>query len=445
MEEMKGVHQRAEKFGSEAKAFAQEKGKTFGSEVGSVAKRGSRSLGDIIALLFKIFAYFILGCICFALVVALFAVAIMSIGLFPLKDFLLTDGLQSALAWSTLIFFIAVPVIGVITWLIRRLAKIKTNRRFMRLSFTSLWIIGWICFISLCVSVGRDFKNENRPKEEEIFLSNPGISKLEITTNDPLQKFHRNRSIRFEPFEDLDEDTVYVNNVEVQIVKSPNDSFKVTMVKFARGRNVNDADTHASLINFTAEQKDSLLIIDKGIPITKKDKFRNQEILLTVYVPVGKQIRINRSVPWGRDVHFEFGWNNRHDWDYYDNPDAMYGWDRDVDYIMQPKGLYTLDGKPADERNEPKSKNRRGTHITIDANGINVQDGDDYRYDNNTVPAIDSLRQKLEREQQRAKDSLQKAKDKIEQQLEKLDDKANGPTAFVPYSLPSYNPMLNMN
>ena len=92
MEEMKGVQQRAEKFGKEAKTFAQERGKNFGTEVGNVAKRSGRSLGDIIALLFKIFAYFILGCIGFAVVAALFALGVLSIGMFPLKDFILAPG-----------------------------------------------------------------------------------------------------------------------------------------------------------------------------------------------------------------------------------------------------------------------------------------------------------------------------------------------------------------
>ena len=128
VEEMKGVQQRAEKLGHEARAFAEEKGKTMGAEMGNVARRSSRSLGDIIVFIVKAFAYFILGCFAFAFVIALFAFAIASIGVFPLKDYLLTDGWQNVFAWGTLIFFIAIPVIGIITWIIRRLAKTKGDR-----------------------------------------------------------------------------------------------------------------------------------------------------------------------------------------------------------------------------------------------------------------------------------------------------------------------------
>ncbi|MEO6404403.1 MAG: PspC domain-containing protein [Ferruginibacter sp.] len=451
MEEMKGVQQRAEKFGKEAKNLAKERGQAFGADVSSVAKRSSRSLGDVIVLLFKVFAYFILGCIAFSFVVALFAIGVFAIGIFPAKDYLLTEGWQTALAWGTLIFFIAVPIVGVITWVIRRLAKIKTNRRFMRLSFSALWVIGWVCFIGLLASVSRDFKASNTLREEEVALSNPGVSRLEITSDSPAKKYYSNRWFRMEPFEGLDEDTAYVRNITVHIIKSPNDSFRVTMMKMVRGNKRHYADTLAALINFNVTQQDSTLLIDKGIAINKTDKFRNQRIVLTVYVPVGKQIRIDRSVGWGHNVNFEGGpWGNN-DWNV-EFDDVEEGWDEGVDYIMQKDGLFTLDGKPADSYKHPGVRiNKKGIRvrdndddITIDENGVTVNGNDNYRYDSLNKPTrIDSLRMKLDQEQRRTKDSLQKVKQQIDKQLEKIENKEDGGTAFV-NTMPVYNLMLSV-
>jgi len=443
MEEMKGVQDRAQKFGKEASSVVGEKTKAFTAEANTIARRGSRSFGDIIAFLFKIFAYFILGCIGFAVVVALFAFGIFSIGMFPVKDFVLTDGWQNAFAWGTLIFFIGAPIIGILTWLIRRVAKIKTNRKAMRVSFFSLWVIGLACFISLLVSVGRDFRYTNNTTEEEIALTNPSVNKLEITTSAPGKKFYSNRWFRMEPFEGLDEDTAYVQNVSVHIVKSSNDSFRVTMLKMVRGSKKRYADTLAAMMNFNVAQIDSMLLIDKGIAITKKDKFRNQRVVLTVYVPVGKQIRVNRNVGWGYDIHFGGPGNN--DWDI-DFEDVEQGWDHNVDYIMKEDGLYTLQGEPADTWKHPKPKVTRDAEDGEDGVQMNNAAEDNYRYDkNNPASKIDSMKLKLEKEQQRIKDSLQKAKEKIDKQLEKLDNSASKPTAFVSYSLPAYNPLLIMN
>lgn len=448
-EEMKGVQQRAEKFTREAKSMAHEKGKAFTADAGAAARRGGRSLGDVIVLLFKIFAYFIMGCIGFALVAGLFGLGIAAIGLFPLKDFVLTDGWQNIFAWGTLIFFIAAPIIGIITWIVRRLAKIKSNRKTMRLSFIGLWLIGVFCFIALIVSVSRDFKAVNSLNEQDIVLTNPSANKLEITTVSPDQKFYRSRWFRIEPFQGLDEDTAMVQNVTVHIVKSPNDSFRVTMLKMVNGRTRRYADTLANMINFNAVQRDSLLIIDKGIAITRKDKFRNQHIVLTVYVPVGKQIRVNRNVGWGGG-NISFGpWGDRNDWDI-DFEDLEHGWDEDVDYIMKADGLYELNGKPADEWKHSNDEGNENSNQKQDSNQVNMINGS-YRYNDKTITPHEAdsiIKQKMQQEQldHRTKDSLLKEKIKIDQLLEKKQDKVynDQPEQSISYSLPAYNPLLVM-
>jgi len=441
MEEMKGVQQRAEKFGKEAKTFAQERGKTMGTEVSEVAKRSGRSLGDIIVLLFKIFAYLILGSIGFALVIALFALGIASVGLFaPIKDFVLNDVWQNIFAWGTLIFFIATPIVGILTWVIRRLAKIRNNSKTMRFGFIGLWIIGWVCVVSLVASISNDFRYSNRLNEEDVALTNPGVAKLEVTTNSPNKKYYRNNWFRIEPFENIEEDTAIVRNIRVHIIKSPNDSFRVTMIRTACSFDKNDANRLANLIDYQVMQMDSLLIIDKGIMINRTDKFRNQGVTITIYVPVGKHIKINNNVGWGNDVHFG-GWRDDR---YIESDDVEEGWDQGVDYIMTAnEGLTSEDGTPANSWKYPRKKTQQDQEEDDDSNGVRMKGSDNYRYDRNTAPAkLDSAKQKLDVEQKRIIDSLQKVKDKIDKQLEKLDAGTSQPNAVVTYSMPAYNPMM---
>ena len=450
VEEMKGVQQRAEKLGHEARAFAEEKGKTMGAEMGSVAKRGSRSLGDIIVFIVKAFAYFILGCFGFAFVIALFAFAIASIGVFPLKDYLLTDGWQNVFAWGTLIFFIAIPVIGIITWIIRRLAKAKTNRKVLRFTFFGLWLIGLFCFIAMIVSIAKDFKSVSSINEQEIALSNPRVNKLEITNNSPSKKYYRNNSLRFEPFQNFDEDSMPIENVTIKIIKSPTDSFRVTMIKMANGSNRRNADTLASLIKFNATQKDSLLVLDKGITITKVDKFRNQRIIITVYVPVGKQIKVNNNVGWGHNIHFNGPWNNS-DFDI-DIDDEERGWDENVDYVMKANGLYRLNGKPADKwKNGDKNKSNDDGDDQDDKDSTRmINKGGTYRY-NNSAEKIDSLKTDLQKVQQLYKDSLLKEQNEIkkkqeenQKKLEKLNVTKSETEATANCPLQSYSPMASI-
>ena len=285
----------------------------------------------------------------------------------------------------------------------------------------------------------------NRLNEENVTLTNPAINKLEVTTNSPDKKYYRNNWLRMEPFENLEEDTALIKNIRVHIIKSPTDSFRVTMIRMACGPDKTAANRLANLIEYKTVQMDSLLVIDKGININRTDKFRNQRIILTIYVPVGKQIKINRNVGWGNEMHFGAWGDDR----YLESDDTEDGWDEGIEYKMTAnEGLVDINGKPANEWKYPRAKKTNDD----DGEMMNSDDGDGYRYDK-SIPAtkIDSLRMKLNLEKRNLRDSLQKEKDSInkkkqiiEKQLEKIGGNGDQ-TSIISYGLPAYNPMLILN
>jgi len=447
MEEMKGVKQRAEKFGQEAKAFATERSKTVGSDIGNVAKRSSKSLGDIIVLLVKIIAYFIIGCVGFALVIALFASALASVSIFPLKDFVLRDGWQTIFAWGTLIFFIAVPVIGIITWIIRRLAKIKSNGRIIRFTFISLWIVGWVCVVCLVSFVTQDFRSTSNIVTQQITLSNPTVDKLEITpADDLLSHSYRNRSFNFTPFSNFtDEDTFYVNNVHFRILKSKNDSFQVSIIKLADGKSRVDAENIASQISYNLVQVDSLLKTPNGIPIYKNNKFRNQHVIITVSVPVGKRIKIDQAI-WDGGDRINVNFDNN-DWDDYWG-DEEHGWTTDEEYIQKADGLYKLNGERAGESHDNDDDNgdddnNDAPKVKINGDGVDIHDGDNNVRINKSGVIITPEGEDIK---QKTLDSLkiinEKQKDSLEKEL-KEKEKLSKQTHQDAYIMPVGSPIIN--
>lgn len=422
------------KMGMEAGNMAKEKGSDFGKEVHYAARRSSGILGKIIVTLFKIFMYLVLGSIALAIIVALFAIAVAAIGLFPLKDFVLTDGWQTVLAWGTLLFFIAVPVIGIITFIIRSFARVKTSNKLMRYSFISLWILGIVCFVGLISSVGRDFKSISSLNEENISLQNPAVASLEVM---PFQNINYRRIgwFNFEPFGTLGntDDTAFIRNVKIRIIKSPTDSFQVRIVKMSNGNNRRNADTLKSLINFNISQNDSLLMMDKAITINTTDKFRNQYVEATIAVPVGHRIMINKNFGYGNRVRFGGFWGGN-EWYYYnddniDDYDFSYG----VEYVMKDDGLYTLNGQRSDRNNDDWNDNSSDDNnmVTPPANN----NGSGYRYNQSKIDSLkdvqeqqlqkmqssmDSAKSAREKEIQRLTDSLKKSNEEINQKIEKL-------------------------
>ena len=443
MEEMKGVGKKAEKFGKEASAVVTEKANMVAGDVKNFSRRNRGGLGNVIAMIAKIFAYFIIGCVCLALVMALFALAVVSIGVFPLKDFLIGGNYQNALAWGTLVFFIAVPIIGIITWIIRKIANSKGNSKMLGFSFGAMWVIGWICFICLLASTSQEFRYSSKNlAEQEIALTNPMVDKLEITAKSPLDKYNNRRFIRFEPFEGIQEDTAFVNNIDVRIVKAINDSFKVTIIRTATGKSRNIAENNASKIEYSGVQKDSVLLMNKGIGINKTDKFRNQRVVLTIYVPVGKRIKVDKSISWFNNVHFGSNWDNN-DW-YYDSDDNYDDWKTGQEYIMKADGhLYSLNGDPAGKQGRTKVIiNGDGIEVTTD----NINNDDNYRYnDGQPMNKLDSIKVNLEKEKQKIKDSLEKVKEKIEKQLEKISNSNNIEPMPLSSQLPAFGPMMGIN
>ncbi|MEP6948606.1 MAG: PspC domain-containing protein [Ginsengibacter sp.] len=431
VEEMKGVKERVSKLGKEAGSIAKEKGHEIGLEMHYAARRTGGALGNIIVTIFKVFAYFVLGCIALSLIAALFGLAIVSIGLFPLKDFVLTDGWQSVLAWGTLIFFIGVPVIGVITFIIRRIARIKSRNRLMRYSFLGFWVLGIICFVALISSVGGDFRRTNSANEEKITLTNPGVRSLEVNSFNN-NRYHRGNSwFRLEPFASFDDDTAYIGNVRIKIEKSLTDSFQVSVIKMCNGYTRRYADTLASLINFNIAQNDSLLFVDRAIAINTANKFRNQSVEVIIYVPVGHLIKINKNLGYNNNIRVNGPWN-REEWYNWDEDDFYYKYGEE--YIMKDDGLYTLHDIPSGKEDSWHSDDENN-----DNSGSIDEDQKNYRYDRRIQvdslkmikekqmqkiqQSMDSIKAERDKQINRMKDSLRNVKEKPDQKTARMDEK----------------------
>ena len=354
--DLEGFKDRATAFGNELKERAQEVGenlssvgKRAGAEAAAVGRKTGNGVGHVLGVLIKIFIYFIVGCILFGIVVGLFTLGVVLTGLLPAYSYVINDGFQYVLAWGTLIFFVWVPVIAIVTWIIRRIAGKKGNSGIIRLTFLSLWILGVICFVNLLVSVRSDFRYRNYPIEQNIALKNATVNKLEIKSASRGRYYDRNW-LRFEPFTSLDDDTVFVKNIRLRIVKATGDSFEVKMVKIANGSSKSEAEKIASKIAFNVTQNDSIVMLDRGIAITPQDKFRNQQVIVTVAVPVGKRIYIREDIGWGDNVRVSFDGDNDF-WDWENNEESKsLSWRHNIEYVMTVKGLERLD--KVDENNE---------------------------------------------------------------------------------------------
>lgn len=336
------VKESAANLSNKAKTFAQTRGKTFAAEAGSAAGRVGSGIGRVIGVLFKAFFLFIAGCIAFGLFVGLMALIFGGVSVWPLKNFILDGGWQTFFAWGTLLFFIGVPVVAMLTWLIRRITRVKSKDSYLGWTFGGLWALGWVCVSLFVASLSNDMRRTDKV-DEVMSIVQPANDKMIVKVTEPELQY----SGSFWWFDndsegwDIDQDTLRMANVKLRIQKSPDSLYHVIVSRYSAGKNNTDASERARNIQYTTSYADSVLNLGNGLAIGKNDKFRFQRVAVLIQVPVGKKIRFDESLDRIHPVNirlYERNRRNRSDWDMEWNWDNYLSWDTNVDYTMNANG-----------------------------------------------------------------------------------------------------------
>ena len=366
-EDLEGFKNRAEKWGGEFKEKAQhfgkefgttvgQKGAQFGTEAGYVAKKSGNRLLNALGILLKAFFLFLAGILAFVLLIALIALTGAGVGVFPLKDFFLEGFWQNALAWATLLLFLGVPVIALVVWCIRRIMGIRSGNRYIGFTFSGLWFIGLICGILLAVSITRNFDARAREKQDYT-VAQPSKDKLIVKVPDTKVKVY-GRWFKMDGIMSMNNDSLFLNNVRLHIVKSTDSFYHISSFKYSNGSDEGIALRNIKEINYGINQQDSTVWLDRGFSLKRGTKFRNQGVQVTIQVPVGKRIEIDKSVSrrlnWFR-IHTG---RNEWDWEEDDWSNNYEDWSSNVEYIMTPGGLERV--KKDKKVEEDRDDNRNG-------------------------------------------------------------------------------------
>lgn len=359
---------KAEKWGTEFKDRAQEWGKEFGQTVGekgqafsnevrTAARSGGSRLGHAIGIVFKAFFLFIAGVIAFALLTGLVTLMFGGVNFYPLKNFFLDGFWQNFLAWATLVLFLAIPVIALITWLIRRIMRVKSKNPYLGYIFGGLWTIGLICAIFLAASIARNYRSKNGINEN-VSIVQPAGNKVVVRVSDDAGHYYDTDWFGFDwdgdaPFFGVSEDSLMFRTVLVRIAKSDDSNFHTKLIKFSRGADPATAKSYASNINFNINQQDSAIILPRGFAVTKKNKYHTQQVLVIVEVPLNKKIEVDGSVNQYEWFDMYSGYNNRRRWDrdWNNAVNNTEGWNENTEYIMTAEGL-----KPTHQTEDDKAE-----------------------------------------------------------------------------------------
>jgi phage shock protein PspC (stress-responsive transcriptional regulator) len=402
------VKSTAQRMSDSAQTFTQQQARPFATEFSNnVVRPAANGVGHAIGVIFKAFFLFIAGCIALFLFGMLMVFLFGGIAWWPAVNFLFTSGWQKFLFWGTLIFFIAVPVIGFITWLIRRVAKARGNR-YLGWTFGGLWTIGWICAVLLASSIARDVRRRDGVEAE--LPVNVSGSRMVVNVAEPRIRYSGNLwGVHDDDGGwDISDDTLRYNNVNIMVDKSDDSAYHVTVHKYSQGSSATDARTRAEATQFTAYTQDSVLHIGSGLRLDKRNTFRGQGVVVEIKVPVGKRLRFNQSVdetfrPWDIRVTERSGkrrYNGRYrvEWEWAESFD----WKPNMDYIMTSEGTLA----------EPDKVNI--------VNGNVIEQRRDSEKE--IQEEVDELERRIRDRREKLEEMRRDSSNKLERELERLEE-----------------------
>lgn len=360
-----GAKQMSSELGTKSKAFA--------VEAKPIVRSTTSGIGHAIGVLFKAFFLFVAGTIAFVLLMLLIGAVIGGVAAFPFKGFFLEGTWQNIAAWGTLLLFLLVPVVALLTWVIRKIIGTKSRNPYLGYSFGFLWFVGLICFITLISSFFNNFR-VSAQEQQTVEIAQPVSGKMVVKVPTAKVKVY-GRGFGMDEVFSMDGDSLYINNIRLRIVKSTDSLYHVRYDKRSSGATRGKALTNAQSIKYNVNFKDSVLSLDKGFTVSEESKFRNQRVVVTIEVPVGKRIYIDRTVD--RLEWHNITFNGRGgDWEWEDdNRWSHSGWnDTNVEYLMTEDGLERVDGRDKIEKVEREEGNIEGELERIEREKKELQD-----------------------------------------------------------------------
>lgn len=413
-ERMKGwgeeVKESAQQFSNKAKEFSNTRGREFATEMNQTVRRTGGGIGHAIGVLFKVFFLFIFGTIAFALFIALIAVLFSLPQWWGLNEFLWSSSWQQVYAWGTLIFFMLVPLIALIVWVVRRIMNARAGSNYLGWTFGALWTLGWVSLVLLISSVGRDFSRSEFKDNEATAFSIPK-GKMVVTVSQPELEYTGNYGWIDGDIRgwDFTGDSMRLANVWFDVSASPDSLYHVTIRRTANGRTEEEARVRASEFTYNAITQDSLLDLPSSYSIGKGSKFRIQQVGVLIQVPKGKKIRFDASVTDKLNIgRVTVNRRNRRNMGISVDNDYEFAFFTGVDYTMGIDGKLLQDGVKVPESSGPRRNN-----------------SGNYRYNSNdTATSVTPAVSPEEEASQKLEEEKRKIREEGERKIKELEEKA---------------------
>ncbi|WP_396179047.1 PspC domain-containing protein [Flavobacterium sp.] len=297
-----------EEFDNVSEKFKNANYDAMGNQVKTGVDRIASNVGKVFMVIFKAFAK-VLGVI--LILTALPVLVMLLIGIFtlgsaafvefPWSDFIQAGNFSDFPVWTfgLLVFFaIGIPFFYLMILGFKLLiTNMKSLGNIVNYTLFALWIVSIGLLITIGMNQMLEYSTQGRTVAKQMLTMNPQDTlQIKFVHNDYFSK-SLNDHTDFKISQDsTDQQIIYSNNVSLTIVKTDEKMPYLQIEKQAKGRDLGVAKNKAEKIQYGYKFEGNQLILDNYLLTDLKNKFRDQEVELTLYLPEGALFKVDNSV-----------------------------------------------------------------------------------------------------------------------------------------------------
>jgi len=188
-----------------------------------------------------------------------------------------------------MLILIGVPLLSIIFFCIRLVFRSQVAPRW-RSGMWTVWAVNMVSFLLIGNFVWREF---NQRTGQEIKLSQ--LSSNADTINIQLSKSRSDDVLNRLGKLLVVGDEMLSEEIELNIRPGKSNRFELTQWNYARGRNSSESDELIQKIKYPVQVEGNTLTLPSNFSIPQGTKWRGQSVRLTLEVPQGKLVNLDRS------------------------------------------------------------------------------------------------------------------------------------------------------
>lgn len=213
------------------------------------------------------------------------------------SDLFFTSGYMYTIGIIGVSLLTIIPLLGILYGGVRILFDIPKTNKAIGLSAASLWVIGLIFVIIAASNTANEYSSKQKISENVVV---EGLSSDTLTLSSMAGTYSTSKYDSDEVF--IEEDYIFTNDFSVDVVQGKAAEVVLIVDKTARGSNRRESGKRAEKIEFNYEVNDNELSMSPFIQFPVEDKYRNQDVQISIALPIGMSIYLEES---SRDIIYD--------------------------------------------------------------------------------------------------------------------------------------------